>query len=77
MMDIQVKAALAQCEDVIARGMKSFIEVGTALPKIRDERLYREKHAMFEDYCRKRWGWSRQRAFQLIEVAERLIDVRF
>ena len=37
---------------------------------IRDGRLYRETHDTFEDYCRKRWDMTRQRAHQFIEAAE-------
>jgi hypothetical protein len=38
--------------------------------KIRDGRLYRATHKTFDDYCRQRWGWSRQRANQQIEAAK-------
>lgn len=69
-LDILERAALAQCELIIARGLRSFVEVGTALVEIRRERLYRESHGTFEDYCRERWGFSRVRAHQLIEGAE-------
>src|SRR5262249_30774712 len=34
-----------------------------------DERLYRASHKTFEEYCRERWHWSRQRSHQLIEAA--------
>ena len=64
------KTALAECESVIERGMKSFIEVGTALLKIRDERLYRLTFATFEDYCRQRWGWTHRHANRQIEAAQ-------
>ncbi len=37
--------------------------------EIRDKRLYRQTHSTFEAYCRERWGWSRQRAYQQIEAA--------
>ncbi len=63
-------AALAECERVIERGLKTFIEVGDALARIRDERLYRETHATFEDYCRARWGFDASRARQLISAAK-------
>ncbi|CCF84129.1 hypothetical protein NITHO_3110002 [Nitrolancea hollandica Lb] len=34
-------------------------------------RLYREAgYRTFEDYCQKRWGWTRQRAHQLMLAAE-------
>ena len=61
---------LAECERVIERGMQTFVEVGEALAKIRDSRLYRETHATFEAYCRERWGFTRMRASQLIESAK-------
>lgn len=61
--------AFSQLEEVIERGMRTFVEVGTALLRIRDERLYREHHTTFEDYCRERWGIKRQRAYELMDAA--------
>lgn len=61
---------LATCEEIIARGLGTFVEVGQALLRIRDERLYRESHDTFEAYCRERWGFSRERGRQLINAAE-------
>ena len=63
-------AKFSQCEAVIERGLGTFMEVGTALATIRDARLYRVKHATFEDYCRERWNLSRPRAYQLIDAAD-------
>lgn len=63
------KSRLQALESVIERGKQTFIEVGKALLEIRDSRLYLENHTTFEDYCRARWGWSRPRAYQLIEAA--------
>jgi hypothetical protein len=60
---------LAECERVIERGLGTFVEVGAALTKIRDGRLYRADHVTFEDYCRERWGFSRVRAHHLIDAA--------
>ena len=40
--------------------------VGRALAMIRDEKLYREEFFTFEEYCQARWGFTRQRASQLI-----------
>src|SRR5262252_6500849 len=62
--------ALAQCERVIERGMQSFIEVGNALLKIRDELLYRGEYATFEDYCLKRWKWHRRYVDRQIQAAK-------
>lgn len=61
---------LADCEQRIERGLKTFVEVGTALATIRDNRLYRAEHGTFEDYCQARWGFTRQRAHQITSAAE-------
>lgn len=63
-------STLAGCEAVIERGLGTFVEVGEALLTIREARLYRETHKTFEEYCRERWGFNRNRASQLIVAAE-------
>lgn len=65
---------LEECEAVIERGLATFVEVGRALLRIRDERLYRD-HGTFEEYCRKRWNFSDSRARQLVAAAETVTDV--
>jgi hypothetical protein len=60
---------LSILESTIETGKKAFEAVGIALASIRDDRLYRQTHDTFEDYCRDKWGWSRQRAHQLIDAA--------
>jgi phage N-6-adenine-methyltransferase len=69
-MTTVVTTTLVECEAIIERGLGTFVEVGEALLAIRDERLYRDTHGTFEDYCRERWGFNRQRASQLIGAAE-------
>ena len=64
---------LANCEEVIDKGLRTFVEVGTALLTIRDGRLYRAQYGTFEDYCHGRWGMSRQRANQLVASAETML----
>jgi hypothetical protein len=61
---------LAELEEVIEAGIAKFVEVGTALAEVRSERLYRAEYKTFEDYCRDRWSFGRQRAAQLIEAAD-------
>ena len=61
--------ALANHEATIERGLQSFVEVGTALLAVRDERLYRADYRTFEDYCHERWGWERRHAYRLIDAA--------
>src|SRR5260221_3259797 len=45
----------AECEAVIQRGWQTFVEVGRALARIRDQKLYRAEHDTFETYCRQKW----------------------
>jgi phage N-6-adenine-methyltransferase len=56
-------------EAVIARGLKTFVEVGEALQAIRDGRLYRAQYATFEDYCQGRWNVERRHAYRLMDAA--------
>jgi phage N-6-adenine-methyltransferase len=63
-------AELAACEVVIESGLQTFYEVGCALLKIRDGKLYRQTHKTFEDYCRGRWEFSKTHANRLIQSAE-------
>lgn len=57
-------------EATIAGGMRSFVAVGEALAKVRDERLFRAAYPTFEAYARDRWGWGRTVAYRYIEAAE-------
>ena len=66
----QEHSTLAECEQTIGRGWTTFVEVGQALAKIRDERLYRGTHPTFEAYCRDRWDYGRAYANRLIGAAE-------
>jgi len=69
MIATQTQTRLAELETVIERGQRTFVEVGKALAEIRDSRLYKEEFGTFEDYCREKWGWTRVRAYQLIDAA--------
>ena len=51
---------LQQCEADIEHGSAAFLKVGKALLDIESGKLYQDdKYESFEDYCRKRWGFSR------------------
>ena len=69
LLPVAEAAALARCEATIARGVKTFVEVGAALTEIRDARLYRATHTSFDDYCRERWQFGRSHAYRLIDSA--------
>ncbi|MEH2038496.1 hypothetical protein [Nostoc sp.] len=49
---------------------RAFFEAGKALSELRDRRLYRSSHRTFEDYCRDRFGHSRQKSNYLIAAAD-------
>ena len=61
---------LAELEKTIARGKKTFVEVGLALAEIRDLRLYRREYSGFAEYCREKWGWNKSYAYYMIDSAE-------
>jgi hypothetical protein len=67
------KTALERCERQIEKGLAQFLIAGSALRRIRDQKLYQPKYgpkATFETYCLKRWGFSRAHAYRLIEAAD-------
>lgn len=68
-------AALGSYESVIQQGLESFVEVGNALAKIRDGRLYREKFGTFEEYCQAKWSLTRNYVNRLVAAAEVAVDV--
>ena len=63
------RALLKTLERRISHGWQSFTDVGDALLTVRDQKLYREKHRTFGDYSEQEWGFSRQRAHQLMDAA--------
>jgi hypothetical protein len=69
-INLNYRTELERCEAIIKRNLNTFIEVGTALLEIRDNRLYRDTHKTFEAYCRERWGWNRDYANKQIRAAE-------
>jgi hypothetical protein len=64
------QSELSQCEAVIERGLKTFVDVGNALLRIRDGKLYRNTHDTFEDYCRERWSMAQGTAYRMMYAAD-------
>lgn len=56
-------------ESTIRNGWNTFLEVGRALSRIRQKRLYRDHYGTFEEYCRQKWDFSKTHANRLIEAA--------
>lgn len=71
----QESRELELSEKIIKNGWKNFLEVGQALTKIQKNKLYRDKYASFELYCRDRLEISRPYAYNLIGSAEVLEDL--
>jgi hypothetical protein len=69
-------ARLAELEKVVEANIKGYYEAGVALLAIRDEKLYLKDYENFEDYCRDRWGLERRRAYQIMEAAQVVEDVK-
>lgn len=60
---------LDEYEQRIERGLRSYVEVGTALDALRASRAYLEVAPSFEKYCKQRWDWTVTVAWQHIQSA--------
>lgn len=69
-LSVTERAVLLECEAKVRLGLKAFVDVGNALAKIRDERLYRERFGTFEAYCLAVWDISDRHARYLWNAAE-------
>ncbi len=64
-------ADLHDHEKVIEQGLATFMEVGWALLRIRDDKKYKAAgFSTFEHYCLRRWHLSGRRARQLMDAAD-------
>lgn len=61
-LTIQESTRLVELEEIIERGVTTFIKVGEALAEIRDKELYLVEYKTFEDYCREEWDMVASRA---------------
>lgn len=63
-------STLDRCEQTIDKGITSFVEVGTALLQIREDRLYRTTYRTFGDYIKARFPQlSRSSVYRAIDTA--------
>jgi hypothetical protein len=78
-LTIVEKSELALLEKKIKDGLENFMQVGNALLKIQEKKLYRAKYSTFEDYCHKVWNISRNHGYRLItsaKIAEEFPNVK-
>ncbi len=67
---ISLASRLEYLEEIIEKGFKSFIYVGSALAEIREMKLYKQLgYNTFEHYCRERWSMVRRHADRLIKAS--------
>ena len=67
---------LAELENTISKNFQAFYVVGCALAEINANRLYRQAHETFEEYCRERFEIARRTAYQYLRGAEVMDNVR-
>lgn len=67
---VDMPITLEDNEAIIERGMASFVEVGEALARIKENRLYADDFDDFEDYVKERWGLERSWAERHIGAAK-------
>lgn len=63
-------ASLRANEQIIEKGLETFLYVGKALATIRDGGLFRSTHKTFGEYVEARHGFTPQRAYQLISASD-------
>ncbi len=64
------KVRLQACELTIQAGWKTFVEVGQALARIRDEELYRAEFNDFKSYYQTKWEFQHSKVYSLIKAAQ-------
>ena len=60
---------LAECEGKVHAGLKTVEEIGEALTRIHDKKLYRAKFKTFVEYCEKTFQFSRSQGIRLIKAS--------
>jgi len=75
-LSAEERSSLERLEQVIERGIATFVEVGAALYQIQSQRLYRRKHDSFEAYLAGRWNFKRAHAYRLISAYRVLETIR-
>jgi len=73
---ISEQERLSELENVISKNFQAFYVVGCALAEIQVNRLYRQTHDTFEEYCRERFEIARSTAYQYLKGAEVVDNVR-
>ncbi len=71
------KAEFERLDTIVKIGLKGYIEVGAALMKIRDQKLWRAGNfKTWEDYCKNVEGFSRAHAHRLIGASQCVTEIQ-
>jgi len=65
-----------ELEEQIAENLLSSFKLAAALAQIRDDKLYRDLYDTFEEYCKKRWEYSRSYCARLADMHGVLTDLK-
>ena len=65
----EMGAGLKDLENIIARGLPSYDAVAIALLEIHERKLYSKLYGSFQEYVKRRWQFSRARAYQMLHFA--------
>lgn len=69
-MSAKEESLLKEKEKEIEENIGAFTKVASALYEILKNRLYRGTHKTFKDYCREKWGFTRQHGYRLAKAGE-------
>jgi hypothetical protein len=72
----QQQTLLDRCEQIIDLYARGSLAAGFALTIVHNQRLYKAKYDNFENYVEHQWGIGRRHAYQLIDAATVVQNVR-
>ncbi len=67
---------LQEQELIIQKGLMGFIVAGTALRKIKEDKLYKNNYSTYDEYCQQRWSFTPQHANRLIKAATVVEEIK-
>jgi hypothetical protein len=63
-------------EEIIGRGKATFIEVGEALARVRDKKLYLDtSYQTWPEYYERRWGFKKTYVYNVIAASEEALKL--
>lgn len=74
-LEDSIRIGLAEEKAIATVTASAQRSIGLALKEIRDRRFYRHTHEKFEVYCKEQWGFTKQRANQLIAATTVVVAV--